>query len=78
MLCCVRANSYELFRTNFVYKYIKNIIFRHEFMREFSANFLHEFKYKIRTNSREFARIQMNFLHKKLVMLRMACTVLMN
>ena len=37
-------------------------------MDEFFANFVHEFKYEICTNSYEF-------LHEKLVMLRMACTV---
>ena len=42
--------------------------FTHEFVDEFFANFVHEFKYEIRTNSYEF-------LHEKLVMLRMACTV---
>ena len=56
----------------FPYLFLKNVIFRHEFvhefMREFAhkfvdeffANFVHEFKYEIR----------MNFLHEKLVMLR--------
>ena len=48
--------------------------FAHEFVDEFFANFVHEFKYEIRTNSREFVRIRINFLHEKLVMLRMACT----
>ena len=37
---------------------------------------MHEFKYEIHMNSREFVQIRMNFLHEKLVMLRMACTVL--
>ena len=37
----------------------------HEFVDEFFAHFVHEFKYEIR----------MDFLHEKLVMLRMACTV---
>ena len=46
----------------------------HEFVDEFFANFVHEFKYEIRTNSR--VRIRMNFLREKLVMLRMACTVI--
>ena len=49
--------------------------FAHEFVDEFFANFVHEFKYEIRTNSRKFVRIRMNFLREKLVMLRMACTV---
>ena len=49
--------------------------FADEFMDEFFANFVREFKYEIRTNSREFVRIRMNFLHEKLVRLRMACTV---
>ena len=44
-------------------------------MDEFFANFVHEFKYEIHKNLREFVRIRMNFLHEKLVMLRMACTV---
>ena len=39
--------------------------FAHEFVDEFFANFVHELKYEIRRN----------FLHQKLVMLRMACTV---
>ena len=42
--------------------------FAHEFVDEFFANFVHEFKY-------EFARIRLNILHEKLVMLRMACTI---
>ena len=46
-----------------------------EFADEFFADFVHEFKYEIRTNSREFVRIRMKFLREKLVMLRMACTV---
>ena len=32
----------------------KNVMFRHEFVDEFFANFVHEFKYEIRTNSHEF------------------------
>ena len=44
-------------------------------MCEFAREFVHEFKYEIRTNSRESVRIDINFLHEKLVMLRMACTV---
>ena len=44
-------------------------------MDKFFANFVHKFKYEIRTNSCEFIRIRTNFLHEKLVMLRMACTV---
>ena len=36
-----------------------------EFVDEFFANFVREFKYEIRTM----------FLHEKLVMLRMACTI---
>ena len=44
--------------------------FAHEFVDEFFANFVHEFKYEIRTNS-----IRMKFLREKLVMLRIACTV---
>ena len=66
------------------YLFLRNVLFRHEFMREFAhefvdeffANFVHEFKYEIRTNLGKFVRIRMNFLHEKLVMLRMACTVL--
>ena len=66
------------------YLFLRNAIFRHEFvhefMREFAdefadefvddffANFVHEFRYEIRTNSCEF-------FARKLVMLRMACTV---
>ena len=50
----------------FPYLFLKNVIFRHEFvhefMREFAhefvdeffANFVHEFKYEIRANSHEF------------------------
>ena len=52
------------------YLFLKNVILKHEFVDEFFANFVHEFRYKIRTNS-----IRMNFLHEKLVMLRMACAV---
>ena len=45
-----------------------NCIFVYEFMCEFVKNFV--------TNlCTEFVRIHMNFLHEKLVMLRMACTV---
>ena len=51
--------------------------FAHEFVDEFFANFVYEFKCEIHTNSREFVRIRMNFLREKLVMLRMACTVTM-
>ena len=50
--------------------------FVHEFVDEFFTNFVHEFKYEIHTNLREFVQIPMIFLHEKLVMLRMACTVL--
>ena len=57
------------------YLFLRNVLFRHEFVDEFFANFVHEFKYEIRTNSHEFVRIRMDFLHEKLVMLRMACTV---
>ena len=39
-------------------------------MDEFFANFVHEFKYEIRTNSHSC-----EFLHEKLVMLQMAGTV---
>ena len=46
--------------------------FAREFMKEVFTNFVYEFKYEIRTNSREFARICMDFLHQKLVMLRLA------
>ena len=49
------------------YPFLKNVIFRHEFV--------HKFKYEIRKNSSKFVQIRMNFLHEKLVMLRMACTV---
>ena len=62
-----------IFRHEFVHEFMRD--FAHEFVDEFFANFVHEVKYEIRTNSREFARIRMNFLHQKLVMLRMACTV---
>ena len=41
-------------------------------MDEFFSNFVHEFTYEICTNSYDF------FLHEKLVMLRMACTVMGN
>ena len=41
----------------FPYLFLKNVIFRHGFVDEFFANFVHEFKYEIRTNSREFVRI---------------------
>ena len=54
------------------YLFLKNVTFRHGFVDEFFANFVHEFKVR---NSYEFARIRVNFLHEKLVMLRMACTV---
>ena len=37
----------------------------HEFVDGFSTDFVHEFEYEIR----------MDFLHEKLVMLLMACTV---
>ena len=38
------------------YLFLKNVIFRHEyeFVHEFFANFVHEFKYEIRTNSYGF------------------------
>ena len=43
------------------YLFLKNVIFRHEFVHElvdeFFTNFVHEFKYEIRSNSYElFAR----------------------
>ena len=47
--------------------------FMREFVDEFFANFVHEFK--CTRNLYEFARIRINFLHEKLVMLQMACTV---
>ena len=53
------------------YLFLRNVLFRHEFVDEFFANFVHEFKYEIRTNSHVCI-----FLHEKLVMLRMACTVI--
>ena len=43
------------------------LMIRHEFVDEFFTNFVHEFKYEIRMNSRSY-----DFLHEKLVMLRMA------
>ena len=63
-----------LFRHKFVHEFMRKFVhefmreFAHQFVHEFFANFVHESKY-------EFARIRMNFLHEKLVMLRMACTV---
>ena len=51
------------------YLFLKNVIFRHGFVHEFFANFVHDFGTIL-----EFVRIRMNFLHEKLVMLRMACT----
>ena len=41
-----------LFRHEFVHKFIREFV--HEFVDEFFANFVHEFKYEIRTNSCEF------------------------
>ena len=52
--------------TFFPYPFLKNVIFRHEFMHEFMRefahkfvdeffmNFMHKFKYKILTNLHEF------------------------
>ena len=51
------------------YPFFKNVIFVHEFVKEFLINFVHKFKYGIRRNLCEFVRIYMNFLHEKLVML---------
>ena len=61
------------------YLFLKNVIFRHgfmhkfahEFVDEFFVNFVHEFKYEIRIHT----NFVLKFLHEKLVMLRMACTV---
>ena len=36
------------------YLFLKNVIFRHEFVDKFFANFVHEFMYEIRMNSCEF------------------------
>ena len=39
------------------YLFLKNVISSHEFVDEFFTNFVHEFKYEVRTNSHElFAR----------------------
>ena len=49
--------------------------FVHEFISEFTYEFVDEFFANLSTNSCEFVQIRMNFLHEKLVMLQMACTV---
>ena len=36
------------------YLFLRDVLFRHEFVDEFFTNFVHEFKYEIRMNSREF------------------------
>ena len=46
----------------------KNVIFRHEFVDEFS-------RISFTNLSTKFVRIRINFLHEKLVMLRTASTV---
>ena len=61
------------------YPFIKNVIFPHEFMCEFAHKYVKEFFMNLCMNlSTKFIRIHMNlfeFLHKTLVMLRMACSL---
>ena len=40
--------------TFFPYTFLENVIFRHEFVDEFFTNFVHEFKYEIRTNTNSY------------------------
>ena len=44
------------------YPFFKNIIFAYEFVKKFFMNFVHEFKYEIRTNSCEFFALKIGYV----------------